>query len=73
MGVRLLGEGTQLKPSLAGVFVRRLRGGEDAYPSVRNPPAAALRVGWTAIYQGLPDVAWRSTSPTRRPALACGR
>jgi hypothetical protein len=34
--VRLLGEGTQLKPSLAGVFVRRTRRGEDAYPSVKK-------------------------------------
>jgi hypothetical protein len=32
MRARLLGESTQLKPSLLGVFVRRARKGEDAYP-----------------------------------------
>jgi hypothetical protein len=32
MRARLLGEATQLKPSLLGVFVRRARKGEDAYP-----------------------------------------
>jgi hypothetical protein len=36
MRVRLLGESTQLKPSLLGVFVRRTRKGEDAYPSAKK-------------------------------------
>jgi hypothetical protein len=42
MRVRLLGEGTQLKPSLAAVFVRRTRRGEDAYPSVKKTPQRLL-------------------------------
>ena len=69
MRARLLGEGTQLKPSLSGVFVRRTRRGEDAYPSVKKTPSGSR----ADVYQGLPDVAWRSTSPARRPALAFGR
>jgi hypothetical protein len=42
MRVRLLGEGTLLKPSLAGVFVRCTRRGEDAYPSVKKTPQRLL-------------------------------
>jgi hypothetical protein len=36
MRARLLGESTQLKPSLSGVFVRRARKGEDAYPPAKK-------------------------------------
>ena len=42
MRARLLGEGKQLKPSLSGVFVRRTRRGEDAYPSVNKTPQRLL-------------------------------
>jgi hypothetical protein len=40
--LRLLGEGTQPKPSLSGVFVRRTRRGEDAYHSVKKTPQRLL-------------------------------
>jgi hypothetical protein len=34
--MRLRGEGAQLESSLSGIFSRRTRRGEDAYPSVKN-------------------------------------
>jgi hypothetical protein len=42
MRVRLLSEGTQLKPSLSGVFVRCTRRGDDANLSAKKIPKRLL-------------------------------
>jgi hypothetical protein len=42
MRVRLLGEGTQLEPSLSSLFVHRTRRGEDVYPTLKKIPQRLL-------------------------------
>ena len=77
MRARLLGEGTQLKPSLAGVFVRRTRRGEDAYPSVKKTPTKdclmwhgdrlLLRAGRRLLSAVEPDPEWPGMWRVRLP------
>ena len=77
MRARLLGEGTQLKPSLSGVFVRRTRRGEDAYPSVKKTPTKdclmwhgdrlLLRAGRRLLSAVQPDPEWPGMWRVRLP------
>jgi hypothetical protein len=73
MRVRLRDEGVRSSSLVIGDFRAPHTEGRGRIPfGEQNPPAAALRAGWAVSYQGLPDVAWRSTSPGRKPVLACG-
>jgi hypothetical protein len=77
MRARLLARGTQLKPSLAGVFVRRTRRGEDAYPSAKKTPTKdclmwhgdrlLLRAGRRLLSAVQPDPEWPGMWRVRLP------